>query len=428
MSFYVNLCFILVVLSSQCLIIGVSAKSSSSNEHKLLNLLFDQYNKAVRPVLNDSLPIDIKFGVQLRKILNVDSKRQELTVSLWVTQVWKNPFLKWGTSVAGGISSVVVDPGDIWIPDIGLMNNADESLSVAGGKQKFKTAVIVDNTGICTWRAPATFKSDCDINVRFWPFDVQKCNMVFSSYTYGNRKLSLNILGQRENKADKFTTSGGWSVENITLRKKVLKNTCCVEPFESLEAEFILKRKPQYFILNFIIPSVVLCFLTLVSFAIPSESGERIGFITTLLLAMTVYLLLIAEVLPETSNQLPITGLLFVLAIIMSGLMLVFTIIILRCYHGTGQPYGWLQRFYYCCCSKKKIEVMPSANGTANGAETPSDIPVAFNQFESKEFDSPTWQDISFFLNRVLFAVSVLMTVITFLAVYLNTFLSTEDI
>lgn len=172
----------------------------------------------------------------------------------------------------------------------------------------------------------------------------------------------------------------------------------------------------------------MLCLLTLISFAIPSESGERIGFITTLLLAMTVYLLLIADVLPETSKEIPVIGLLFVITITESALILLFTIVILRCYHGTGEPYGWLQRLYCGCCpwqeKTPKSRAKPQKNAISNGAvnhgisDTPLDIPGAFSQFESKEFDHPTWQDIAIFVNKIFFILSLIVVVSAFLAVY----------
>ncbi|KAK3747579.1 hypothetical protein QZH41_015806, partial [Actinostola sp. cb2023] len=364
-----------------------------------------------------------------------DSKSQELTASVWVTQVWRNPFLTWKESRVGGLSSIVVDPSEIWTPDVGLMNNADETISVAGGKEIFKTAVIIQSDGLCTWRSPATFRSDCEIDVRYWPFDTQKCLLMFSSYTMGKNQLALEMYKQTKNKADNFATNGDWTVKGIRVNRQEVQNSCCKTKFDAVHFEVILKRKPLYFILNLITPSAVLCFLTLLSFAIPTESGERIGFITTLLLAMTVYLLLIAEVLPETSNQLPITGLLFVLTIVESAVILLATVIVLRCFHGTGEPYGWLQRMYCCCCPcRGKIPSQSFAkshtNSLKNGKtsynhdvddiDSPSDIPSAFDQFESKEFDSPTWEDISIFLNRVFFVLSVIMVAVSFLVVYLN--------
>lgn len=327
-------------------------------------------------------------------------------------------------------------------------------MTLAGGTEKFKTAVVVDSKGVCTWRSPATFKSDCEISVRYWPFDTQKCKLFFASYTYDNEQLSLKLLAQSKNKAgdhfwfrqagrlligtntfvviwflDSYTTNGDWSAKEITLSKQVHKQDSL--QYDRIAVEVVLSRRPEYFVLNLITPSAVLCLLTLFSFAIPSESGERVGFITTLLLAMTVYLLIIADVLPETSKQLPIIGLLFVLMITETALILLFTIVILRCYHSEGEPYRWLQRIYCCCCpwknktpsginKSRKKELPIGVTNQVQDGDTPYDIPAAFEQYESKEFDHPTWQDISVFVNRMFFFVSIIMVISTFLVVYVN--------
>ena len=225
---------------------------------------------------------------------------------------------------------------------------------------------------------------------------------------------------------DKYATNGEWRVDKIAIKSDKQKLSCCSEAFSVVEFKIALHRKPQYFVLNLIAPSAILCFLTLLSFTIPSESGERIGFITTLLLAMTVYLLLIADVLPETSNQLPITGLLFVLTIGESAVILVATIIVMRCYHGTGEPPVWLQKFYCCCCpcTKKNPSFVkgvpkdPKTHGAMEMNGGPSDIPAVFDIEKSREFDTPTWLDISVFLNRVFFALSSVMVFATFSGFY----------
>ena len=67
--------------------------------------------------------------------------------------------------------------------------SADEDVALSGFKEKFKTYVIVDSKGLNKWMSPATFKSSCDMAVRYYPFDKQKCEMTFGSWTYDSRLL-----------------------------------------------------------------------------------------------------------------------------------------------------------------------------------------------------------------------------------------------
>ena len=56
------------------LFLGASAKSNSTNnEQKLLDQIFSRYNKKVRPVFDDSIPVQVQFGARLRKVMKVVS-------------------------------------------------------------------------------------------------------------------------------------------------------------------------------------------------------------------------------------------------------------------------------------------------------------------------------------------------------------------
>lgn len=101
------------------------------------------------------------------------------------------------------------------------------------------------------------------------------------------------------------------------------------------------------------IPSVLLTVLALSSFLIHVESGERIGFVTTVLLAMTVFLLVIPSFLPVTSDGLPILGVNLQVTMIIIALVLFANIFVVRVYFKEGTPPGWIERFCDFCSIKK---------------------------------------------------------------------------
>ena len=51
--------------------------------------------------------------------------------------------------------------------------------------------MIVDSSGVNKWMSPATFKSSCDMVVTFYPFDKQRCEMTFGSWTFDSRLLKM---------------------------------------------------------------------------------------------------------------------------------------------------------------------------------------------------------------------------------------------
>ena len=87
---------------------------------------------------------------------------------------------------------------------------------------------------------------------------------------------------------------------------------CCHEPVQQLIYELKIKRKPLFFLLYMMFPVCAVVFLSLLSFLIPADSGERIGFGVTILLTMGVYLMVISEDLPKTAHKAPLIGVLYV--------------------------------------------------------------------------------------------------------------------
>lgn len=55
----------------------------------------------------------------------------------------------------------------------------------------------------------------------------------------------------------------------------------------------------------------MLSILTCLTFYLPTESGEKVSLGLTVLLAFSVFMLLIAESMPATSDSIPLIGKLF---------------------------------------------------------------------------------------------------------------------
>lgn len=51
------------------------------------------------------------------------------------------------------------------------------------------TKAILHYTGRVIWTPPAIFKSSCEIDVRYFPFDQQTCFMKFGSWTYDGNQV-----------------------------------------------------------------------------------------------------------------------------------------------------------------------------------------------------------------------------------------------
>lgn len=59
------------------------------------------------------------------------------------------------------------------------------------------TKATIYSEGLVEWKPPAIYKSSCEIDVEYFPFDEQTCVLKFGSWTYDGFKVSspTNFIG-----------------------------------------------------------------------------------------------------------------------------------------------------------------------------------------------------------------------------------------
>ena len=199
-----------------------------------------------------------------------------------------------------------------------------------------------------------------------------------------------------------------------------------------------IARRPLYYLFYLVGPCIILLFLNLTSFLIPVESGERIGFVTTILLAMIVFLLMMSSLLPETSSFVPILGINLMVTMVIMCMVLLSNILVLKLFFMEGYPPKWLQRlfrFFHRKNGKRDVQIqdVSSANGThLPGVESPGNSQHVIQNLGghlegSKKVDKRseekveelTWQKVSIKLDNVFLFLFSLMAVITYAVIFM---------
>ena len=170
-----------------------------------------------------------------------------------------------------------------------------------------ETNAIVSSNGYVLWVVPAMIKSSCKIDVTYFPFDEQKCPLKFGSWTYDGFQLDLINL-KDSGDLSKFLRNGEWDLISMPAIRNVEYYSCCAEPYVDVTYSIVIRRKPMFFTYNLVFPCVLLMGIGILVFCLPPESGEKVSLGVTVLLAMTVYQLLIAEAIPPTSEVIPLIG------------------------------------------------------------------------------------------------------------------------
>ncbi|XP_011699499.1 PREDICTED: neuronal acetylcholine receptor subunit alpha-7-like [Wasmannia auropunctata] len=279
------------------LIIAFGNGICDEHEYRLTKHLLEGYDAGVRPAKNSSQPLVVVFGLSLHHIIDVDEKNQILTTNCWVTQVWTDHHLKWNASEFAGIRVIRVPYHRVWRPDTILYNNADPQYSSA----VINTNVIVSHTGEVVWLSHGIFRSSCDINVEFFPFDEQRCALKWASWTYDGYQLELERQSEQGDVSN-YQANGEFHLLDFTARRNVEYYSCCEEPYPDITYEIRLRRRPMFYVFNLILPCILINGVALLVFYVPSESGEKVTLGISALLSMTVFLMTIRETLPPTEK------------------------------------------------------------------------------------------------------------------------------
>jgi hypothetical protein len=194
------------------------------------------------------------------------------------------------------------------------------------------------------------------------------------------------------------------------------------DKFARITYRLKLERKPIYFIMYLIVPTVLISLLVLFSFKIPVDSGERIGLCTTALLSMSVFLLLIGEHLPESSENIPLLAIASVLMMIEITLGFLATIVVLKCHHNTTKPPKILK---VLCCLKKGKQSAPSIEAGEVDSEVKQPavhalLQAQISMIENKEDRyQQEWKKISKTMDKIFFYLFLSTLIGTLAGVYL---------
>ncbi|KAI1706895.1 neurotransmitter-gated ion-channel ligand binding domain-containing protein [Ditylenchus destructor] len=286
------------------------------------------YDRDIRPSIRHDLPVNVTFTFSLSHIIDVDERNQILTTNAWVHQTWRDFNLVWDPRKYDGITKVHVPFDLIWLPDVILYNNAASEYA----KSVMSTDVIVSYDGNISWTLAGIFKSSCGLDVRYYPFDFQNCVLKFASWAYDGTKIDI-LLASEKGDQSSYMDSTEWHLHLIRAERDSIVYSCCPEPYPFVDIQITIQRRPMFFVFNLILPCVLISIIALLGFYMPSDSGEKVTLGITALLSTTVFLMLVAEGMPPTSEALPLIGIYYGVTIFIVSLATGMTVFTLNVHH-----------------------------------------------------------------------------------------------
>ncbi|XP_063157873.1 acetylcholine receptor subunit epsilon isoform X2 [Candoia aspera] len=248
-----------------------------NKELQLFNRLFANYDKSRWPVRRVGEVLKISLKLTLTNLISLNTKEETLTTNVWITQEWVDYRLNFSSEEYDKALRVPADL--VWLPDIVLENNS----KTHNAKEIELQYGLDDNT-----QEPA-------------------------------KQIIIDPKA--------FTENGEWAIRHLPARQLLAPTTGLEAPgFSEIHYFLVIQRKPLFYIINIIVPCVLISSLVVLVYFLPAQAGgQKCTVSISVLLAQTVFLFLIAQKVPETSLSVPLIGkyLLFV--------MTVATLIVMNC-------------------------------------------------------------------------------------------------
>ena len=395
--------FILCVCDLQC--ITVTSYTISSFRHIMKEIFVaNEYDKRVRPAnMNNSVYLDVKLYFD--GILYLTEVDQKMTSTGVFSIEWTDPGLTWDSSIFGGIDKINIPQNDIWKPDL-VLRNGFETIQELG--QSFNY-VRVYNDGTVIWQPSQVFESRCSIDITYFPFDRQHCSLKFEVWSFDASEVKILVLDGVDF-GESFQEHSLW---------KVLSKTFEVDSENFYESRisftFVLQRKPMYYVTSILLPVVLLGALIFVVFLIPAESGEKIGYSITVLLAMSVFLSIVSTILPRNSDDVCLLAVYLLINVILGVVAVMLTAFQLRLLNREGDVSTkvFYSRLVLCCIFGRQIKANNNKI-SASGNDQNTEI-----DFDDDRRLLLTWKDIVKALDYIFVWTFLIVYVITTLTVLL---------
>uniref|UniRef100_A0A668RMF0 Cholinergic receptor, nicotinic, beta 1 (muscle) like n=1 Tax=Oreochromis aureus TaxID=47969 RepID=A0A668RMF0_OREAU len=343
---------------------------ASETERRLHQKLFENYNMKVRPAHYWEEKVTVRVGMTLSQLVSLVNEQHKQCA-------WTDYRLSWNPAEYDHINVLRIPPNKVWRPDIYLINNNDGQFDVA-----LYVNVLVYSDGTVNWLPPAIYRSSCSIEVAYFPFDWQNCSMIFRSYTYDSSEVDLQYFLDDDGKEiheivideNAFTENGEWAICHKPTRKNVKEDL-----YEDITFYLIIERKPLFYIINIIVPCILTSVLAIFVFYLPPGAGEKMTLSISVLIALTVFMLLLADKVPETSLGIPIIVNYVMFTMILVTFSVILSVVVLNLHHRTPSTHimpNWVRKVFIHFLPKYIGMMRPKPEEPLFEEESADDTPI----------------------------------------------------
>ncbi|XP_059783472.1 acetylcholine receptor subunit delta isoform X2 [Balaenoptera ricei] len=263
-----------------------------NEEERLIRHLFEEkkYDKELRPTAHKEETVEVTLALTLSNLISLKEVEETLTTNVWIEHGWTDSRLKWDAKDFGNISVLRLPSDMVWLPEIVLENNS----------LKYTAKEIT-----------LSLKQD-EEDGRYYPVEW----------------IIIDPEG--------FTENGEWEIVHRPARINVDPSASLDSPSrQDVTFYLIIRRKPLFYVINILVPCVLISFMINLVFYLPADCGEKTSMAISVLLAQSVFLLLISKRLPATSMAIPLIGKFLLFGMVLVTMVVVICVVVLNIHFRT---------------------------------------------------------------------------------------------
>jgi hypothetical protein len=175
------------------------------------------------------------------------------------------------------------------------------------------------------------WKTICKVRSTYFPFDQQHCTIIIRSGAHDSQ--SIKFVLRRRITGHSFIP-GEWKlIHSYTEITEERVSDFGQVDYSLVRFTLILKRNHLYYLMKIILPFTLVSFVTLFTFLLPPQTGEKLTLNVTILLSLVIYLQLLSAYIPKSDDETPILTLFCNANFFLVFLSCIMTVYVLYLYH-----------------------------------------------------------------------------------------------
>ncbi|KFM65220.1 Neuronal acetylcholine receptor subunit beta-3, partial [Stegodyphus mimosarum] len=304
-------CIRLALYSISCLILysgglcivtfsRVTATAEIDTAASIRERILKDYDKSLSPVIYSSVRHYTYISIHVFRVRGLDEVKGELILEAPIVLAWTDDRLTWESDT---VRSLRIPSDNIWVPSLNILNRIEPNEVTNDPLPRVLPG------GVC-WHPRYVLRTSCIPNLKYYPFDVQTCDVVILSVSYEGDLLQTNysmpvLINNAALRTERIVENLHWQIVSADVIQENRKIDYDTESEVGI-FRFQIQRSMPLIALGILTPSMVSVVLLLTTFWMKAGNNIRTSISTTSMLVSSWSLFTIGRMLPISGSTTPI--------------------------------------------------------------------------------------------------------------------------